>query len=88
MKPNSNTVQQLVLGADWACAHGDAGGLCDVVRRLAAVAPESLRSALIAIRNLANTPGSDPFAGWASLRPTFVDDLRDDGDRERSGQSC
>jgi hypothetical protein len=77
MKSCTHNIHQLVFGADWACAHGDPGGLCDVVRQLSAVAPGPLDDALTAIRDVAAVPNGDPFAGWASLRPAMVEHLHE-----------
>ena len=88
MKPRTTNIHQLVLEADWACTHGDASGLSDVVQQLSAVAPESLREALTMIYNIANSPNGDPFAGWASLRLALIEYLRDDVDHERAEQQC
>ncbi len=82
------TVLELLLGGDWACAHGDAEGLGDVARQLEAVAPRRLRADLIAIRDAANTPGGNPFAKWASLRPALVEHLRDDSEPDPVVQRC
>jgi len=86
MRSASTNTRKLVLGADWACAHGDAGGLGDVARRLSELAPASFRSALQKICQVANSPAGDPFARWASVRPALVEYLRDDasGDRGES----
>lgn len=73
MRSCTHNVHQLVLGADWACAHGDAGGLCEVVRQLSGFTPASLHGALTAICDVATVPDGDPFAGWAALRPAVVD---------------
>lgn len=59
MRSCTHNVHQRVLGADRACAHGDAGGLCEVVRQLSAFTPESIHG--------------DPFATWASLRPALIE---------------
>ena len=88
MQVHINTVHQLVFGGDWACAHGDAGGLSDVVRQLVPIVAEGLRRDLITIRSLANLPGGDPFAAWATLRPTLVESLRDDDEPDPSGLRC
>jgi len=88
MKPRTTNIHQLVLGADGACAHHDASRLAEVVRQLLVVAPKPLHDELTALRNVANSPNGDPFAGWASLRLALVEYLRDDVDHDRAEQQC
>ena len=91
MKPHSphahHTVDELVFGADWACAHGDAGGLRHVARQLAHRLPDWIRRALTSVSDAAMS-GGDPFACWAAVRPAIVEFLRDDPERENASQRC
>lgn len=86
MKSPANKLHRLVAGGDWACAHGDGGGLGDVAHQLVEVVPPSLRQDLHAIERMAEWPDADPFAAWAALRPSLLAYLTDDAseDRERA----
>jgi hypothetical protein len=62
------TVGKLCVGGDWACAHGDFGGLRHVAQQLAKYAPEALHGTL---RELAATCGSHPDRAvelWCRLK--------------------
>ncbi|HEY4240512.1 MAG TPA: hypothetical protein VGM88_11890 [Kofleriaceae bacterium] len=73
MHQRAHEIQQLLVGADWACAHGDAGGLADVARRLAPLVDAPLRTHLSALHEVG---GPDPFARWARLRPDVTAALK------------
>jgi len=87
MKSHANKLHRLVAGGDWACAHGDGGGLGDVAHQLVEIMPPSLRRALHAIERMAEWPNADPFAAWAALRPSLISYLADDASEDRAGST-
>jgi hypothetical protein len=67
-KHTIRAIGELCVGGDWACAHGDLGGLRHVAQQLADYVPEPMHCALI---ELATTCGCDPdraCALWARLK--------------------
>jgi len=51
-RPALQTIGQLCVGGDWAWAHGDFGGLRDIVQQLAAYAPEPVHCELVRLAEL------------------------------------
>ena len=88
MSPQPISSFQLVFGADWACARGDAGGLDEVVHQLSLRVPEALRRMLDNLSQVIKLSSGDPFARWATLRPSLVEYLRDDADQEPQQLHC
>lgn len=84
-----HAISQLLLGADWACAHGDAGGLAHVLRQLAARSAGPLEDPLRDVRAAVGRE-SDPFACWAAVRSALFERLRDaeDTDVDLAVQHC
>jgi hypothetical protein len=70
-KAASHSVGKLCVGGDWACAHGDFGGLRYIAQQLADYAPEPVRRDLAA---LASACANDPvraIALWDRVRNKF-----------------
>ena len=88
MPPQDVSSFQLVFGADWACAHGDAGGLDDVMHQLSSRVPEHLHRMLKKVSEIISLSCGDPFASWAALRPAVVEYLRDDEEQEPRHLHC
>ncbi|MBX3161763.1 MAG: hypothetical protein KF773_37725 [Deltaproteobacteria bacterium] len=72
MKDANVTIGELCVGGDWACAHGDFGGLRDVAEQLAERVPEPAHQMLV---ELADACLADPTrAGelWYELKPVVA----------------
>lgn len=64
----ADAIGTLIVGGDWACAHGDLEALGDIARRLAEIPSEPLHCELVA---LADTCRSDPDRAtdaWVRLK--------------------
>lgn len=62
------SLEELLLGADWAIAHGDAGGLSHVVAELSRRVPVSLRSELIELASLCHVAYDAAAERWPAMR--------------------
>lgn len=66
--PREPGLQELLLGADWAIAHGDAGGLSYVVAELSRHVPASLRGELIEFASLCHVSYDLAAERWPQIR--------------------
>jgi hypothetical protein len=58
----------LLLGADWAIAHGEAGGLADVANRLSKCVNEAMCSDLRTVSSLCRHDFEHAVSRWLELR--------------------
>ena len=75
-KEVSHAIGELCIGGDWACAHGDFGGLRYVAEQLADCVAEPLHCEFV---ELAGACYSDPdraSALWARLKDTLYRTVR------------
>lgn len=61
-------IGELVIGGDWACAHGDAGALGYLARELSEYVAEPLHRELVALANLCDSAPDDAAHRWPQLR--------------------
>lgn len=61
-------IGKLCVGGDWACAHGDLGGLRDVARRLEAYVQEPIHCELEALVAACAADPNRAVALWSTLR--------------------
>jgi hypothetical protein len=71
-----HAIGTLVVGGDWACAHGDLGGLADVARRLATLAGEPLRRELVALADACHRDPDQATAAWVRVKTGVLRSLR------------
>lgn len=89
MTPTTTTSSQrfhsaeLFVGADWAIAHGDAGGLSQVAADLAAYVTPALQRELLALEALCHVNYEQAAARWPQLRALARAELCE---RVRAGQ--
>ena len=61
-------IEQLVLGGDWACAHGNLEGLEDVAQQLAEIADEPVHSELLAVAQECRTNPEHAIRHWYAAK--------------------
>lgn len=61
---SSHSISTLCMGGEWACAHGDVAGLRDVVHRLEAFVPASVRAELRAVAEACRHDAEHASALW------------------------
>lgn len=69
----AHVVGELVIGGDWACAHGDFSTLHFIARRLAKHAPAQLQGQLLSCANACYDNPDQAAEQWASLRTRCFD---------------
>jgi len=69
----AHAVGELVVGGDWACAHGDFSTLHFIGEQLAAHAPRALRSKLLAFAEHCIDDPERAAMEWAALRRRCFD---------------
>jgi len=66
--PREPSLQELLLGADWAIAHGDAGWLSYVATALSRHVPAGLRSELVEFASLCHESYDAAAERWPMMR--------------------
>jgi hypothetical protein len=61
-------IGELCVGGDWACAHGDFGGLRYVAQQLADYMPEPTHCALVELASMCSSDPDRASALWASIK--------------------
>jgi hypothetical protein len=69
----AHAIGELVIGGDWACAHGDFGTLHFIVAKLADHAWPSLRKRLLDCANACYDDPDRAAVEWATLRTRCFD---------------
>lgn len=69
----AHAVGELVIGGDWACAHGDFSTLHFIAQQLADKAQAPLRRQLLACANACIDDPDDAAVQWAMLRTRCFD---------------
>jgi hypothetical protein len=64
----SEAIGKLCVGGDWACAHGDFGGLRYIAEQLADFAPEPIHCELAALASACATDPDRASALWDRLK--------------------
>lgn len=64
----SESIGKLCMGGDWACAHGDFGGLREVARQLAAHVPEPLHCELETLAAACAAHPAKAVSLWTTLK--------------------
>jgi hypothetical protein len=68
-------IGELLVGGDWACAHGDAETLAHIAGELAPCVAEPLHGQLAEVAVLAHTDPTRAAAAWAQVRRVIHDRL-------------
>lgn len=66
--PREPSLEELLLGADWAIAHGDAGGLSHVIGELSRRVSGALRSELTEFASLCHVSYDLAAERWPAMR--------------------
>lgn len=72
----SSAIGKLCVGGDWACAHGDLGGLRYVARQLADYVPEPMHCELDALATACAADPDRAIALWARLKSRLYREVR------------
>jgi len=67
-KEVSDVIGELCLGADWACAHGDFGGLRYVAQQLADYVAEPIHCELVELASACKSDPERAAALWNCLK--------------------
>lgn len=67
-------IGELCFGGDWACAHGDLGGLADIVEQLAVRVHEPLHCRLRELQDLCRRDPVRATAAWFELKEQVLED--------------
>ncbi len=67
-KEASGAIGKLCVGGDWACAHGDFGGLRYVAQQLASYAPEPIHCKLAELAAACATDPDHAVEIWDHLK--------------------
>lgn len=62
----------MLVGADWACAHGEVGGIVDVARRLAKRSTGETQAEALAVAELCRTDPELALRLWRALRDRLL----------------
>jgi len=65
---HEHPIGELLVGGDWACAHGDAETLAYVAQQLASCVAEPYHGQLAEVARLAHTDPGLATAAWARVR--------------------
>lgn len=77
-KQASQTIGELCFGGDWACAHGDFGGLRYIAQQLADCVEEPLHCELVDLALACNTDPDRAAALWDCLKDQLFRSARHD----------
>lgn len=66
--PHIASIEELLVGADWAIAHGDAGGLSWVLTELSSKVGAALRTDLLDLAALCHVAYETAAERWPALR--------------------
>lgn len=69
-------IGKLCVGGDWACAHGDLGGLCDVARQLEDYVSEPVHCELEALAAACAAEPDRAVALWVALKDRIFREVR------------